>query len=145
MSQADGARARENYVMKFLKRVIGFGMLAAAAYALWRAFERRRVDSAVGWEPRPFPYPPQPRAEPPHEAVPAPETDADTDAAPTSNGSEWVEPDGGACPATHPVKAKLASGIFHVPGGANYDRTNADRCYLSVEAAESDGLRPSKR
>ena len=35
----------------------------------------------------------------------------------------WVEPDDGACPASHPVKAKLASGIFHVPGGANYDRT----------------------
>jgi hypothetical protein len=150
MSQADGARARENCVMKFLKRVLGLGMLAAAAYALWRAFERRRVGAEVGWEPRPFPYPPQPRAEPPHDAVPAPESDgnADGDAdadAPTSNGSAWVEPDGGACPATHPVKAKLASGIFHVPGGANYDRTNADRCYLSVEAAESDGLRPSKR
>jgi hypothetical protein len=43
------------------------------------------------------------------------------------------------------VKAKLASGIFHVPGGANYDRTNADRCYASPEAAESDGLRPAKR
>ena len=143
MSQADGARARENCVMKFLKRVLGLGMLAAAAYSLWRAFERRRVDSGVGWEPQPFPYPPQPRAEPSHEPEPAPEPDAG--APPTSNGSAWVEPDGGACPATHPVKAKLASGIFHVPGGANYDRTNADRCYLSVEAAESDGLRPSKR
>jgi hypothetical protein len=42
------------------------------------------------------------------------------------------------------VKAKLASGIFHVPGGANYARTVADRCYLSPEAAEADGLRPSK-
>jgi hypothetical protein len=42
------------------------------------------------------------------------------------------------------VKAKLASGIFHVPGGANYARTVADRCYLSAGAAESDGLRQSK-
>jgi hypothetical protein len=42
------------------------------------------------------------------------------------------------------VKAKLASGIFHVPGGANYARTRADRCYASTEAAEADGLRPSK-
>jgi hypothetical protein len=129
--------------MKFLKRVLGLGMLAAAAYAVWRAFERRRVDTGVGWEPQAFPYPPQPRAEPPQPAVPAPESDADP--APASNGSAWVEPDGGACPATHPVKAKLASGIFHVPGGSNYERTNADRCYLSVEAAENDGLRPAKR
>jgi hypothetical protein len=43
------------------------------------------------------------------------------------------------------VKAKLASGIFHVVGGANYERTQADRCYVSAEAAEADGLRPSKR
>ena len=42
------------------------------------------------------------------------------------------------------MKAKLASGIFHVPGGANYDRTKPDRCYSSAEAAETDGLRPAK-
>jgi hypothetical protein len=42
------------------------------------------------------------------------------------------------------VKAKLASGIFHVPGGANYARTRPDRCYVSPQAAEADGLRPSK-
>ena len=51
----------------------------------------------------------------------------------------------GTCPATHPVKAKLASGIFHVPGGGNYDRTNADRCYVDAAAAEADGLRAAKR
>jgi hypothetical protein len=57
----------------------------------------------------------------------------------------WVEPVDGACPVTHPVKAKLSSGIFHPPGGLNYLRTNPDRCYVSVEAAEADGLRSSKR
>jgi hypothetical protein len=46
---------------------------------------------------------------------------------------------------SHPVKAKLASGIFHEPGGANYARTRADRCYPSAAAAECDGLRPAKR
>jgi hypothetical protein len=57
-----------------------------------------------------------------------------------------VEPTGdGTCPATHPVKAKLASGIFHVPDGANYDRTHADRCYADAASATADGLRPSKR
>ena len=63
---------------------------------------------------------------------------------PTAEG--WVEPDGdGACPTSHPVKAKLSSKIFHVPGGASYERTKADRCYGSTKAAESDGLRQSKR
>lgn len=57
----------------------------------------------------------------------------------------WVEPVGDVCPTTHPVKGKLASLIFHVPGGLNYARTRPDRCYLDAAAAESDGLRPSKR
>jgi hypothetical protein len=126
--------------MKFLKRVLGLGMLAAAGYAVWRAYQRRRVDAGVTWDPQPFPYPPQPRPE----ARPEPRSEQ-AGAAPATDGASWIEPDGGACPATHPVKAKLASGIFHVPGGANYERTNADRCYLSVEAAESDGLRRSLR
>ena len=42
------------------------------------------------------------------------------------------------------MKAKLASGIYHVPGGANYERTNADRCYLDEDAALKDGMRRSK-
>ena len=46
---------------------------------------------------------------------------------------------------THPVKAKLASGIYHVPGGGNYDRTKPDRCYVDADAAEADGLRAAKR
>jgi len=57
----------------------------------------------------------------------------------------WVEPVDGECPPTHPVKAKLSSGIFHVPGGAMYARTHPDRCYLDAAAAEADGLRPAKR
>ena len=43
------------------------------------------------------------------------------------------------------MKAKLTSGIFHIPGGTNYARTNADRCYASPEAAVADGLRAAKR
>jgi hypothetical protein len=56
-----------------------------------------------------------------------------------------VEPTDGACPVSYPVKAKLSSKIFHLPGMANYERTNADRCYRDVEHAEADGLRASKR
>ena len=57
----------------------------------------------------------------------------------------WVDPDGAICPSSHPVKAKLASGIFHLPGMTAYERTTPDRCYPSEEAAEADGLRKAKR
>ena len=57
----------------------------------------------------------------------------------------WVTPQGGGCPTSHPVKAKLASKIFHLPGMANYERTKPDRCYLSAATAEADGLRAAKR
>ena len=57
----------------------------------------------------------------------------------------WVEPSGDVCPTSHPVKAKLASKIFHLPGMANYDRTKPDRCYVDATAAEGDGLRAAKR
>ena len=56
----------------------------------------------------------------------------------------WVEPEGRTCPATHPIKAKLSSGRFHLPGMAVYDRTHPDRCYATAEAAELDGLQRAK-
>jgi hypothetical protein len=46
---------------------------------------------------------------------------------------------------SHPVKAKLSSGIYHLPGGQNYERTKPDRCYVDAAAAEADGLRAAKR
>lgn len=52
--------------------------------------------------------------------------------------------DDGSCPASYPIKAKLTSGIYHAPGGLNYERTKADRCYADGDAAEADGLRASK-
>lgn len=57
----------------------------------------------------------------------------------------WIEPDGDHCPRSHPVKAKLASGIYHLVGMRDYGRTNPDRCYRDPEAAEADGLRQAKR
>jgi hypothetical protein len=133
----------------FLKRVLGLGALAAIGYAIWRAYDRRRLDTGTAWEPQAFPYPPQPRpiADEPSPVAKdhSPVADApDSGAGDARATTSWVEPDGGTCPASHPVKAKLSSGIFHVPGGTNYNRTLADRCYASAEAAESDGLRPAK-
>jgi hypothetical protein len=57
----------------------------------------------------------------------------------------WVEAEDGACPQSHPVKAKLASRLFHLPGMAFYGRTRADRCYADEESAVSDGFTRSKR
>ena len=57
----------------------------------------------------------------------------------------WVAANEGVCPPSHPVKAKLASKIFHVPGARNYSRTRADRCYPDEAAATADGLRPPMR
>jgi hypothetical protein len=62
-----------------------------------------------------------------------------------STGAPWVEPDGKACPPTHPVKAKLASRLYHLPGMLAYDRTVPDRCYADPAAAEADGFTRAKR
>jgi hypothetical protein len=107
-------------------RVVGLGALTAGLYAIWRAIEHNRTGTGGGWESAPFPFPPQPRT------------------TPTAGAPRWVAPDGGSCPTSHPVKAKLSSGIFHEPGGANYSRTVADRCYEDPDAALADGLRPAK-
>jgi hypothetical protein len=115
------------------KRILRTGLIAGIAYAAWRAWRARvpaHSSSDIGWDTAPFPFPPVPRPgiapSPRFEPFTLPEAD-------------------GSCPKTHPVKAKLASGIYHVPGGGNYERTNPDRCYASAEAAEADGLRAAKR
>lgn len=61
-------------------------------------------------------------------------------------GDGWIPPAAdGSAPASHPVKVKLASGIYHLPGGANYGRTRPDRCYATPEAAEAGGFTKAKR
>jgi hypothetical protein len=121
---------------KLVRRVVVLSLLGALAYAAWRALRT------------PPPAPALPQAHPEHlvtippgvELEGGPEVDGEV------TGIEpWVDPADGACPASHPVKAKLASGIFHVPGGSSYDRTHADRCYVDDDAATADGLRRAKR
>jgi hypothetical protein len=58
----------------------------------------------------------------------------------------WVSPNGsGEAPSTHPVKAKLVSRLYRVPGMPMYNRIRADRCYESPEAAEADGFTRAAR
>ena len=120
------------------KRLLRAGIFAGLAYSLWRAWRRRVPEPArdgIAWDTAPFPFPPIPRpsapaaASAPAPAIVVPYTDPGAD---------------GSCPLSHPVKAKLASGIYHVPGGSNYDRTKPDRCYVDRAAAEADGLRAAK-
>jgi hypothetical protein len=59
--------------------------------------------------------------------------------------ARWTDPVEKACPSGFPVKVKLASGIYHLPGMLAYDRTAPDRCYVSAEEAEADGFRAAKR
>jgi hypothetical protein len=120
---------------RWLKRFLGAGMVAGVAYAIWRVLDERSRASDLTWTAQPFPSPPKPEIR----EHPAPvETAAVTIEA-------WVEPDGETCPTTHPVKGKLASGIYHERGGQMYDRTTPDRCYRDADAAIADGLRASKR
>ncbi len=68
-------------------------------------------------------------------------------AGPADPAPLWVNPleQGKSCPISHPIKAKRSSMIYHVPGSLAYDRTIADRCYATEEAARADGFRRTKR
>jgi hypothetical protein len=144
-----------------------FGLLGGAVAAAVKMVQGRTGGAPAPVEPAP--WTPIPNAEPvvvpPKPAAPAPAgrsaqrdvsiadlqeapapAPAKKAAAPRKKKVEpWVEPVDGECPPTHPVKAKLSSKIYHLPGGFNYARTRPDRCYVSAAAAEADGLRPSKR
>lgn len=63
----------------------------------------------------------------------------------TAGPVTWVGPTGRICPPSHPVKAKLSSRIFHLPGMAAYNRTTPDRCYPDEASAVEDGFTRSKR
>lgn len=76
---------------------------------------------------------------------PVPDVAATADPQAGTEASTWEEPVDGDCPPGFPVKAKEGSRIFHVPEGAFYARTVADRCYPTAAAAEADGFRRSKR
>lgn len=119
------------------------GLLAGAAFALTKLLGAPPpAPAAVPTRTR-EPWPPltrDPSAAAPPIARPVPDP-----AAPAAGSKVWVEPSGGVCPTSHPVKAKMTSKIFHVPGGLSYDRTNPDRCYADAAAAEGDGLRMAKR
>ena len=122
--------------VRVLALVVLLVALGGVAFAVVR---RRGVASTVGpaewppFEPRLVPAPDVPAPDVPAPDVPAPDV-------PT-----WIAPGpNGTVPDSHPIKVKVSSGIFHVPGGRFYERTSADRCYPDAAAAQADGYRPSK-
>ena len=138
------------------------GLLGGAAVTLAKVFGARspqRLAPTTGPVTDPWPRlasDPTVAAAPIARPIPdpaAPAVTAPVKTAPTKKAAAkrkapakaWVEPKGGVCPTSHPVKAKLASKIFHLPGMLNYDRTNPDRCYVDAKKAEADGLRAAKR
>ena len=130
-SDTDGAW-KDARMRKLFKRAAFAGVIAGLGYAIWRFLNTSGGSPAGGvkWETAPFPFPPEPRpsADPIHGPTRQPGSRS------RRRGSSPMD---GACPTSHPVKAKLSSGIFHVPGGSNYDRTHADRCYVDGDAAAS--------
>lgn len=57
-------------------------------------------------------------------------------------------PSGKPCPPDRPIKGNVASSgekIYHVPGGAFYDRTDPEECFASETEAQAAGYRPSQR
>jgi hypothetical protein len=134
-------------IRRLLRIGLLLGLLGGVAIALTKLLSNQEHDTpALAARPS-EPWPrltsdPAVAAPPVARAIPDPEAPA----SPAQAAARvWVEATAGACPTSHPVKAKLASKIFHLPGMANYDRTNADRCYVDAAAAEGDGLRAAKR
>ena len=129
------------------------GLLGGVAATLMKVLQSKRepLPEPVVFTPTPVPEPapargPEPVADEPLPApTPVKKSAPKAKAKPKAATTPWVEPVEGGCPDSHPVKAKLSSGIFHLPGGFAYPRTRPDRCYIDAAAAESDGLRPAKR
>ena len=133
------------------------GLLAGIGFALAKIFRPKPEPSSVldlgtSTTPGVRDWPPLEAAVPTPTPVPAERVEkpvakkpAEKKAAPKKTLESWVDPDGNICPDSHPVKGKLSSMIFQVPGNFAYGRTNPDRCYESADAATADGLRPAKR
>lgn len=128
-------------LLRKLGRLLRLAALATLVIGVARAvlgMKKPEVTGEASWPP----LADEPAAAKAPAAKPA---NAKPTAANPASDTGWVEPVDGACPASHPIKANAQSKIFHVPGGASYERTVAERCYLSAKGAEADGFRAAKR
>jgi micrococcal nuclease len=86
---------------------------------------------------------PEPKKEEPKQqaAAPAPAPEP-------KKASGKASPSGGVCPPEFPVKGNHSSSgelIYHVPGGAYYNKTNPEECFATPADAQAAGYRASKR
>jgi len=133
-----------------VKRPFAVGLavgVLAGLVAIMVKVQRLRRNAARqtgdGWGVASAPWTPPPVAPAPPPAAPfAPTTPS---AAPATALPPGVDPVDGACPTSHPVKAKRSSKLFHLPGMAAYERTKPDRCYVDAAAAEADGFTRARR
>jgi hypothetical protein len=127
-----------------MRRIVVVGLIGGAVVVTAVAVSRRKAPVVVAdGVPE---WPPLRLVEPPTESTPDRATAVTAAAADEAAGTKWVAADAsGGCPDTHPIKGKRSSRIFHVPGGAFYAQTKADRCFCDEDAAEADGYRKSKR
>jgi hypothetical protein len=118
-------------------------LLLVLAAGIGAAVSWRRSRSTTPTPAAPPQWPEWPAHPGPTTSEPAAAAPSDSDRAVAHIG--WVPAhDDGSAPESHPVKVKVSSGIFHVPGGRFYERTRPDRCYPTAAAAEADGYRRSK-
>lgn len=136
---------------RFIRRLLVFALLGAAAAAAVRALRSRPTltappDTGPTWPPLDTGATTRPAAtEPPVAGVAGVAGSATAPKATVAAVARWVEPIDGACPSGYPVKANDSSHIYHVPGGQFYERTVPERCYTDPQAAEADGYRAARR
>ena len=126
---------------RFIRRLLVFALLGAAAAAAVRALRgrpardgaaRHRTDVATARHGR-------------HHAGRADGAVRRVATAAVPPPGRGSSPSTAACPTGYPVKANASSHIYHVPGGQFYDRTVPERCYTDPQAAEADGYRAARR
>ena len=135
---------------RLLRRLLVLALFGAALAAAVRALQARRAvapapDAGPSWPPlTPVEADGAAAAEVEEVVIEVPANVESSVESSAEGTAAWVEPVGGGCPDGYPVKASH-SGIFHVEGGAFYERTVPERCYLDPQAAEADGYRPARR
>ena len=117
----------------WLRRVFWISLACGAGYAAYTAWQCKN-EPEPGAPPE---WPPLSETARTSDRVAAGASDAGV-------ATTWAAPVDGACPEGHPIKANDNSGIYHVPGGRFYERTNPDRCYPDEASAEADGYRRAK-
>ncbi|HUQ62765.1 MAG TPA: hypothetical protein VM121_03310 [Acidimicrobiales bacterium] len=158
-------------IRRLFRKMFRLALVLGAAAAVYKVVQARKPSPALpegdGWPPTPkaAPKPPERAQAAPVSSAPAPARQAPPTTVPATEASgnatpvkpkaapvkkakasaAWVEPVDGDCPATHPVKGKMTSLIYHLPGMTAYARTRPDRCYRDEDAAQADGLRKAKR